>query len=173
MPHERTVVDAGGAQTHVVSAGTGATTVVFVPGTNFNAAASLPLATALVAAGHRVSLLDVPGQPGLSSGGRDLCGGRLSWYGTWLDEVIDETSPGSVVVMGHSFGAAIALSGASRHIERLVLVSPGGLTGLRLPPACSPPRPRGSCGPLPGAAPGSCGPCSPPTTSPGNGWWSG
>ncbi|MCX4807883.1 alpha/beta fold hydrolase [Streptomyces sp. NPDC058682] len=134
VPHERTVVDAGGARTHVVSAGTGGTAVVFVPGTNFNAAASLPLATALVAAGHRVSLPDVPGQPGLSSGDRNLSGGRLTWYGAWLDEVIDKTSPGPVVVLGHSFGAAIALSSASRHIERLVLVSPGGLTRLRLPP---------------------------------------
>ncbi|MFF4388051.1 alpha/beta fold hydrolase [Streptomyces sp. NPDC001552] len=96
VPHERTVVGAGGAQTHVVSAGAGGTTVVFVPGTNFNAAASLPLATALVAAGHRVLLLDVPGQPGLSSGDRNLSRGRSSWYGAWLDEVIDKTSPGSV-----------------------------------------------------------------------------
>ncbi|MGW6982329.1 hypothetical protein ACWGE1_23305 [Streptomyces sp. NPDC054932] len=43
---------------------------MFVPGTNVNAAVSLQPATALVAAGHRVLLVDVPGQPGLSSGGR-------------------------------------------------------------------------------------------------------
>lgn len=47
VPNERTMVTANGAQTHLVTAGTGPTTVVFVPGTNFNAAASLPLATAL------------------------------------------------------------------------------------------------------------------------------
>ena len=138
VPHERTTVTANGARTHVVLAGGGATTVVFVPGTNFNAAASLPLATALVAAGHRVLLVDVPGQPGLSSGERALSGGRLAWYGAWLSEVIERTekaAPGPVAVMGHSFGAAIALSADSARISRLVLVSPGGLTRLRLPPA--------------------------------------
>ncbi|MFF8837536.1 alpha/beta fold hydrolase [Streptomyces sp. NPDC015130] len=135
VPHERETVTAQGAETHVVLAGSGETTVVFVPGTNFNAAASLPLATALVAAGHRVLLVDVPGQPGLSSGERGLSGGRLPWYGTWLSEVIEKLSSQPVTVMGHSFGAAIALSSASRRIERLVLVSPGGLTRLRLTPA--------------------------------------
>ncbi|MFD9434228.1 alpha/beta fold hydrolase [Streptomyces sp. NPDC060002] len=123
------------AQTHVVLAGSGATTVVFVPGTNFNAAASLPLATALVAAGYRVVLVDVPGQPGLSSGERGLSGGRLSWYGGWLGEVVEKISLDPVVVIGHSFGAAIALSSASPRIDRLVLVSPAGLTRLRLTPA--------------------------------------
>ncbi|WP_328381279.1 hypothetical protein OHS81_00255 [Streptomyces sp. NBC_00400] len=36
--------------------------------------------------------------------------------------------------MGHSFGAGIALSSGSPRIDRLILVSPGGLTKLRLPP---------------------------------------
>ncbi len=125
---------AKGAQTHAVLAGSGATTVVFVPGTNFNAAASLPLATALVAADHRVLMVDVPGQPGLSSGERGLSGGRLSWYGAWLSEVIEKISSEPVAVMGHSFGAAIALSSDSPLINQLVLVSPGGLTRLRLTP---------------------------------------
>ncbi|MEU4120892.1 hypothetical protein [Streptomyces virginiae] len=35
VPHERTVVTANGAETHLVNAGSGPTTVVFVPGTNF------------------------------------------------------------------------------------------------------------------------------------------
>ncbi|MFD9409850.1 alpha/beta fold hydrolase [Streptomyces sp. NPDC059989] len=126
---------ANGARTHLVSAGSGPTTVVFVPGTNFNAAASLPLATALVAAGHRLVLPDVPGQPGLSSGARGRSGRHLSWYGTWLGEVLDgATASGPVVVVGHSFGAAIALSSPSPRIDRLVLVSPGGLGRLRLTP---------------------------------------
>lgn len=135
VPHERKTVTAKSTQTHVVLAGSGATAVVFVPGTNFNAAASLPLATALVTAGYRVLLVDVPGQPGLSSGERGLSGGRLSWYGAWLSEVIEKLSSEPVAVMGHSFGAAIALSSDSPRIDRLVLVSPGGLTRLRLTPA--------------------------------------
>ncbi|UYB41479.1 alpha/beta hydrolase [Streptomyces sp. Je 1-4] len=134
VPHERKTVTAKGASTHVVLAGSGATTVVFVPGTNFNAAASLPLATALVAAGHRVLLVDVPGQPGLSSGERNLFGGQLSWYGAWLSEVIEKISSEPVAVMGHSFGAAIALSSDCPRIDRLILASPGGLARLRLTP---------------------------------------
>ncbi|MER6203612.1 hypothetical protein ABT234_40395 [Streptomyces sp. NPDC001586] len=69
VPHERTTITANGARTHVVTAGSGPVTVVFVAGTNFNASASLPLATALVEAGHRVVLPDVPGQPGLGTSG--------------------------------------------------------------------------------------------------------
>ncbi|MFG2875403.1 alpha/beta fold hydrolase [Streptomyces sp. NPDC048337] len=135
VAHERATVTANGARTHAVLAGSGPTTVLFVPGTNFNAAASLPLATALVAAGHRLVLPDVPGQPGLSSGRRALSGGRLSWYGTWLSEVLDAVTAGPTVVVGHSFGAAIALSSPSPRIDRLVLLSPGGLGRLRLSPA--------------------------------------
>ncbi|MGW8356882.1 alpha/beta fold hydrolase [Streptomyces wedmorensis] len=134
VAHGRTTVTAMGAETHLVTAGCGATTVVFVPGTNFNAAASLPLAGSLVEAGYRVVLVDVPGQPGLSSGERGLSGGRLSWYGAWLSGVVEQACAGPVVVMGHSFGAAIALSSASPRIESLVLASPGGLTKLRLTP---------------------------------------
>ncbi|MEU9125745.1 alpha/beta hydrolase [Streptomyces sp. NPDC048506] len=134
VPHERKTVTANGTQTHVVLAGCGSSTVVFVPGTNFSAAASLPMATALVAVGYRVVLVDVPGQPGLSSGERGLSGGRLCWYGAWLREVIETVSSDPVAVMGHSFGAAIALSSDSPRIERLFLVSPGGLTRLRLTP---------------------------------------
>ncbi|MCX2927032.1 alpha/beta fold hydrolase [Streptomyces sp. NEAU-W12] len=134
VPHERRTVTAEGTRTHLVLAGSGATTVVFVPGTNFNAATSLPQATALVEAGHRVLLTDVPGQPGLSSGARGPSGGRLAWYGAWLGEVIEQVASGPVAVMGHSFGAAVALSCDSPRVDRLVLVSPGGLTRLRVTP---------------------------------------
>ena len=48
--------------------------------------------------------------------------------------MIEKVPVDSVVVMGHSFGAAIALSSASPQIKQLVLVSPGGLTRLRLTP---------------------------------------
>ncbi|MFD8410496.1 alpha/beta fold hydrolase [Streptomyces sp. NPDC059650] len=137
-PHERAEFTAAGARTHVVTAGSGPVTVVHVPGTNFNAAVSLPLAEALCAAGHRVVLPDVPGQPGLSSGVRGPGSGRLSWYGEWLGEVLDTVGgaggEGAVTVMGHSFGAAIALSCPSLRAERLVLLSPGGFGRLRLTP---------------------------------------
>ena len=82
VPHERIEITANDADTHVVTAGSGAATIVFVPGTNFNAAASLPIATALAETGHRVVLPDVPGQPGLSSGQRGLSGGRCPGTGS-------------------------------------------------------------------------------------------
>lgn len=134
VPHERAEIMANGVHTHVVTTGSGAATAVFVPGTNFNAATSLPIATALTAAGYRVVLPDVPGQPGLSSNRREPSGSHMSWYGAWLGDVIERLSIDSSVVMGHSFGAAIAMSSAAPQIERLVLVSPGGLTRLRLTP---------------------------------------
>jgi hypothetical protein len=107
VPHERATVTANESHTHVVLAGSGTTTVVFVPGINFNAAASLPPAAALVAADCRVLLADVPGQPGLSSGERALSGGQLSWYGAWLSEAIERISPKPVAVMGHSVRSAL------------------------------------------------------------------
>ncbi|WP_371637666.1 alpha/beta hydrolase [Streptomyces zaomyceticus] len=112
VPHECRVFQAGGAETHAVVAGSGGPTVVVVPGTNFNAAACLPLATAL-ATRYRTVLVDVPGQPGLSSGERGLAEGRLDWYGAWLSDAIEACASGPVIVLGHSFGAAIALSSAS------------------------------------------------------------
>ncbi|MFF9012295.1 alpha/beta fold hydrolase [Streptomyces sp. NPDC014870] len=133
VPHTCEVFTAAGAETRVVLAGDGGPTVVVVPGTNFNAATCLPLATAL-AARYRTVVVDVPGQPGLSSPERGRGGGRLGWYGTWLSEVIEACTSGPVIVLGHSFGAAIALSTTSPRVEGQVLVSPGGLTSLRLTP---------------------------------------
>lgn len=134
VPHERRTLTANGTDTHVVVAGTGALTVVFVPGTNFNAATSLPLATAL-SDRYRVVLVDVPGQPGLSTGDRGVAGGRLAWYGTWLAELVEKVSTGPVVTLGHSFGGAIALSSSPPRLAGRVLVSTGGLCSLRLTPA--------------------------------------
>ncbi|MGY4967811.1 alpha/beta fold hydrolase [Streptomyces nigrescens] len=151
VPHERKTVTAKSAPTHVVLAGSGATTVVFVPGANFNVAVSLPPATDLVAAGHQVLLVDVPGQPALSSGGRGLSSGRLSWYGAWLSEVIEKFSSEPVAVMGHSFGAATALSSDCRltlqraarrsHPARAIDTPPGRHRGARCLPPCAAARP--------------------------------
>ncbi|WP_343238532.1 alpha/beta fold hydrolase [Streptomyces sp. SID13031] len=55
---------------------------------------------------------DVPGQPGLSSDERNPCEHGLDWYGAWLDAVTEFAADrrGPLVLMGHSFGGAIALS---------------------------------------------------------------
>lgn len=135
IPHERSTLAMQGTQTHVVQAGAGGT-VLFIPGTNFNAAVSGPIAAALYRAGHRIVIPDVPGQPGLSTGDRVTGPERADCYGAWLNELIEKIHNGRpVTVIGHSLGAAIALSASSPHITRRVLLSPGGLIKLSITPA--------------------------------------
>ncbi|WP_229402713.1 alpha/beta fold hydrolase [Micromonospora okii] len=131
--HDRHVIRAQGEDTHVVVAGTGPVTVVFVAGDRFSAAAYLPLLTAL-AQRHRVVAADIPGQPGLSSGAAGAASGRLTWYGSWLGEVIEEATTGPVVVFGHSFGGAVALAADHSRIRGKVAVAPAGLCRLRVTP---------------------------------------
>lgn len=123
-------------RTHVVAMGEDAgpqqatPRVVVVPGTNFNAATSLPLVTALAA--HWPSyVVDVPGQPGLSAADRPGHH-RPARYGQWLQEVLDEISPGPTVVVGHSLGGAIALACDVPQLTGRVLVSPAGLARLKV-----------------------------------------
>ncbi|WP_208869730.1 alpha/beta fold hydrolase [Micromonospora cremea] len=133
IQHDRHVIRAQSEDTHVVTAGTGPVTVVFVAGDRFSTAAYLPLLTAL-AQRYRVVAADIPGQPGLSSGEADAAGGRLTWYSSWLGDVIEETTAGPVVVFGHSFGGAVALTADHPRIRGKVAVAPGGLCRLRVTP---------------------------------------
>ncbi|MEV7331902.1 alpha/beta hydrolase [Micromonospora sp. NPDC093244] len=119
--------------THVVTAGASPATVVLVAGDRFSTAAYLPLLTAL-ARRYLVVGADVPGQPGLSAGAAGTAGGRLGWYGSWLDEVVEEATAGPVVVFGHSFGGAVALTADHPRIRGRVAVAPGGLCRLRITP---------------------------------------
>lgn len=135
--HQRSEISTPAGSTSVVSAGPPARanepTVVLLPGSNMNTATSLPLIQALASRRHTVAL-DVPGQPGLSSGRRPVIG-RMSWYASWLNEALRRAAPGPAVVVGHSLGGAIALACASPQITGRVLLSPAGLTRLRLTPA--------------------------------------
>lgn len=133
VEHQRRTVTVLGAATHVVTAGSGDRLVMVVPGTNFSAAACLPLAGAL-AERFRVVVPDLPGQPGLSTGMRPGTRNRLAWYGRWLTALIDTIADGPVTLVGHSLGAAIAMCSDSAAVDRQVLLSPGGLTRLRVTP---------------------------------------
>ncbi|MEU0159246.1 alpha/beta hydrolase [Streptomyces sp. NPDC006261] len=128
------VVTSAGA-TSFVTAGPepreGEPSVVLLPGTNMNAALCLPLVGAL-ARGRRVTVLDLPGQPGLSAGGRPRVR-RTAWYGQWLSEAIERAAPGPVVAVGHSLGGAVALACGSPQIVGRVLLSSAGITRLRVP----------------------------------------
>ncbi|MEV6199070.1 alpha/beta hydrolase [Streptomyces sp. NPDC051771] len=108
----------------------GTATLVLIPGTNMSAAVSLHVAEALAETAPLV-VLDVPGQPGLSSGLRPRRH-RADFYGAWLADALERITDGPVVVVGHSLGAAIALACPSELIAGRVLVSPGGVVRLRV-----------------------------------------
>ncbi|MFJ5833295.1 alpha/beta fold hydrolase [Streptomyces sp. NPDC093089] len=135
VAHERRRIDTAAGPTGVVVVeafpGVRAATVVLIPGTNMNAAVSTSLMEALAEVG-RLVVLDVPGQPGLSSGRRPRSRSRMDWYAGWPAEALPQVTREPAVVVGHSLGAAIALACPSDLIAGRVLVSPGGLMRLRL-----------------------------------------
>lgn len=108
-------------------------TIVVVPGTNMNAAVSLPFAEKL-ARRWPTLIVDVPGQPGLSAGRRPRRN-RMAWYGEWLAEALETTTTGPAVVVGHSLGGGIALACPSSRIVGRVLISPAGLVRLGVTPS--------------------------------------
>jgi pimeloyl-ACP methyl ester carboxylesterase len=119
-------------ETHLTSAGTGPDLCVYLPGTNFNAATSVALLEAL-AAHCRVVCVDLPGQPGLSTATRPREDAR--GHERWLRQVVPEArrnSPGRVALVGHSRGAAVALSVDPGAVDALVLLSPAGLVKAHL-----------------------------------------
>jgi pimeloyl-ACP methyl ester carboxylesterase len=132
-PHDRTIIATTAGETHLLSAGAGELTVLFVPGTALNAATSLSLVTALAGA-HRVVVADVPGQPGLSAGMRPR-GNRLSAYGRWVDEIVAHLQADRLVLAGHSLGAAITLAADTSGVAGLLLLDPAGLIRLRVSPS--------------------------------------
>lgn len=108
-----------------------------LPGTNFNAATSLPLASEL-ATSARVVLADLPGQPGLSTAQRPRRQ-RVLAYGAWAGEVVDwvktSISTAPLVLVGHSLGAAVALATPTAAVAALVVINPAGLVRLQVSPA--------------------------------------
>jgi pimeloyl-ACP methyl ester carboxylesterase len=132
VAHECSQILTSVGRTHLVQAGSGPVTVLFLPGTNFNAATSLDL-IALVAEQHRVVAADLPGQPGLSAaslaGEHALAARRL-----WIREVIASLETDFLILVGHSLGAAVALTADPQQVSGLVLIDPAGLIRLRVSP---------------------------------------
>lgn len=132
--HTRHEVATTAGDTHLVAAGCGDATVLYLPGTNFSAATSLSLALAL-ATRCRVVLADLPGQPGLSTGQRPS-GDRAAGYGVWVGEIVEwvrgSLGAGPLVLAGHSLGAAVALAGPTTGVTALVVIDPAGLVNLRV-----------------------------------------
>ena len=128
VPHERRTVPTALGETSLVTAGDGPATVLYLPGTNVNAASSRPLIGAL-AARLRVVVAALPGQPGLSAGRRPP--DRLA-YGGWIDEIAASLAAGRLVLAGHSLGAAAALTADPAGDHALLLLDPAGLIRLRV-----------------------------------------
>jgi pimeloyl-ACP methyl ester carboxylesterase len=128
----RATADTSVGRVELTSAGTGRTRVVLVPGTGFNAAVALPWLRAL-SAHWATTVVDLPGQPGLSDPRRPRQD-RLAWYGRALDEVLAVMDVDGVVLVGNSLGAAVALAAGSPRITARALVSPAGFIRLSVDP---------------------------------------
>jgi len=135
VPHNTDIVNTSLGDTHLTWAGGGAGTCVFLPGTNFNAATSTGL-LGVLSTRCRVVCADLPGQPGLSAADRpsDETTGFARWVAELLEEVRRRGPGGKVVLMGHSRGAAVALSADPDSVDSLVLLSPAGLARVHLTP---------------------------------------
>jgi pimeloyl-ACP methyl ester carboxylesterase len=129
-PHRRETLVLSDAAVHLTHLGTGPAEVVFVPGTNCNVATSLTAAAAL--ANRRPTVVvDLPGQPGLSSGERPR-GAHRGWYGRKLAEALEAGGIGRVVAVGHSLGGSVLLTCDSDRIAGRVLLAPAGVVPLRV-----------------------------------------
>lgn len=127
---DRQIVDTALGPTHLTTTGSGPR-VVFLPGTNFGAATSTPLISAM-ASTFRVTAVDLPGQPGLSSGQR-IRDDLVVRHREWLTQVCAAIGDSSVLLVGESLGAAVALCAESGSpIGGLVAVVPAGLVSARL-----------------------------------------
>jgi len=116
----------------LTSAGAGRPRVVLLPGTGFNAAVTLPWLHAL-SARWATTVVDLPGQPGLSAPSRPRRG-RLGWYGRVVNEILAAMDADDVVLVGNSLGAAVALAADSPRITARALISPAGFIRLRIDP---------------------------------------
>jgi pimeloyl-ACP methyl ester carboxylesterase len=132
FPLTGATVGTSACRVELTSAGTGRPRVVLVPGTGFNAAVALPWLRAL-SARWATTVVDLPGQPGLSDPRRPRRD-RLAWYGRVLDEVLAAVDADGVVLVGNSLGAAVALAAGSPRIAARALVSPAGFIRLGVDP---------------------------------------
>jgi pimeloyl-ACP methyl ester carboxylesterase len=86
---------------------------------------------ACAAAGFRAICADLPGQPGLSSAVQPP---EDAAYAGWVGEVLRHVraqGPNEVHLVGHSRGAAAALSTEPELVDGLVVASPAGLLDVR------------------------------------------
>ena len=128
VPVQRHTLDTSFGRTFVLSCGDDtAPPVVLLHGSGANTSVWLD-GIDLLAAGHRVVLLDLLGEPGLSDPVRlDLTTGDTA---DWLGECLDSLRVGPAAFAGLSLGAWTAADFAVRRperVERLALLCPAGI----------------------------------------------
>jgi pimeloyl-ACP methyl ester carboxylesterase len=132
FPLTSAAVDTSAGRVQLTSAGTGRSRVFMVPGTASNAAVALPWLRAL-SARWATTVVDLPGQPGLSDPRRPRRA-RVEWCGRVLNEVLAVVEADEVVLVGNSLGAAVALAADSPRIAARALISPAGFIRLSVDP---------------------------------------
>lgn len=106
--------------------------VVVVPDAGWCAATVTAAADALSSLGT-VWVVDVPGQPGLSSPLRPRRG-AIAWTTAWLDALVEASGAQDLLLVGHAAGALAVLGSRAEAIGARVLVGPGGLVPVRVGP---------------------------------------
>lgn len=135
VPVESRVLPTRFGDTHLLLSGPShASTVLLLPGGGATALAWSAIAGAL-AADHRVVALDPLGQPGRSRRTGSIPKTTTDLM-VWLDQVVDSLTADHIRLVGHSYGAWMALRYAltqPERIRRLALVDPTDcFTSLRL-----------------------------------------
>ncbi|MBB6121497.1 alpha/beta fold hydrolase [Nocardiopsis algeriensis] len=117
------VADGRPTRVHTMPGGP-ATPVLLLSGA-FLGSANLIGAARVLAADRPVLMADLPGLPGTSDSRRPS---RPIGYGDWLDALLPLVTSDPVIVLGHSTGAAAALTALpSPLVAGMLLVNPAGL----------------------------------------------
>lgn len=125
LPHELSFVQVGPWRTRVLTAGTGARTVVLLAGTSGHIEA-FGRNIAALAAEYRVVAYDFPGHGFTTHATDDL---EIEDYSVHLLGLLDALELPQATIFGESLGGWVAIRFAGDHPERvdkLVLSSPGG-----------------------------------------------
>jgi pimeloyl-ACP methyl ester carboxylesterase len=128
IPLTESDIDTSWGRTHVLAAGDLSNPpLVAVHGKSFNATSWLPMLPVL-AAGHRVTMIDVVGDLTKSVAGKPIT--KRNHIVAWLDETLRALEVDRAAFVGMSFGAWMAAQYAMAFpadVDRLALICPAGL----------------------------------------------